>query len=368
MKIGVPCEVKSDEYRVSMLPAGVERLVRQGHEVLIEAGAGLGSGYCDDVYRAAGGQIIEGHEEVFARGDMIVKVKEPIASEYGLMRDGQVIFTYFHFAADRVLTDACLERGVTAIAYETLADARGRLPLLTPMSEVAGKMSIQEGAKYLERPMGGRGILLGGIPGVEPAKVLVLGGGVVGTCAARLAAGIGANVTLMDINLDRLRYLDEIMPANVQTVFSNLHTVREHAYEADLVIGAVLIPGGRCPTLITREMLKGMKKGAVIVDVGVDQGGCFETTRPTTHAQPTFEVEGVVHYCVANMPGAVSRTSTQGLCHATEPYVAKLADAVSRGQLEQLVAGDPAFKSGLNMIGGRVTNQAVADAFGLVCH
>ncbi len=368
MIVGVPSEVKSDEYRVSMLPAGVERLVRDGHDVLVEKGAGVGSGYEDEMYLDAGAKMIGTHAEVFAKSDMIVKVKEPIASEYELMKKGQVIFTYFHFAADRALTDACIERGVTAVAYETLVDRNGRLPLLTPMSEVAGKMSVQEGAKYLEKPMGGRGVLLGGIPGVEPAKVLVLGGGVVGTCAARLAAGTGANVTMMDINLDRLRYLDEIMPANVQTVYSDLHAVREHAIEADLVIGAVLIPGGRCPTLITKDMLKDMKNGAVIVDVGVDQGGCFETTRPTTHADPTFVVDGVLHYCVANMPGAVSRTSTQGLCHATEPYVVKLAKAVADRSFEGLFKSNNEFRTALNIIDGKVVNEAVAHAFELEYH
>ncbi|MEX0775925.1 MAG: alanine dehydrogenase [Phycisphaeraceae bacterium] len=319
MIIGIPREIKADEYRVAMLPVGVELLVEAGHEVLVEHDAGLGSGYDDARYAAAGARIVGDHGAVFERADMIVKVKEPLPEEWPMLRAGQVMFTYFHFAADRKLTEACLKSRITAVAYETLTDSQGRLPLLTPMSEIAGRMSIQEGAKYLERPMMGRGILLGGVPGVEPGEVLILGAGIVGTHAAKVAAGLGAHVTILDVNLDRLRYLDDVMPANVHEVYSDPHAVAEHAVQADLIIGAVLIPGGRTPVLIKRDLLKEMKNGAVIVDVGVDQGGCIETTRPTTHQDPTYVIDGVVHYCVANMPGAVGRTSTQALCHATQP-------------------------------------------------
>ena len=363
MIVGVPRELKSDEYRIGMLPVGVELLVEHGHTVLIEADAGQGCGYEDDRYTGAGAEIVADPAELYARADMIVKVKEPLAAELPRLRPGQVVFTYFHFAADRALTEACLAAGITAVAYETLTDHFGRLPLLTPMSEVAGRMSIQEGAKYLEKPMMGRGILLGGVPGVEPANVLVLGAGVVGTNAAKVAAGLGANVVIMDIDLERLRYLDDVMPANVHTVYSDQHAIREHIVHADLVIGAVLIPGGRTPLLITRQMLADMKSGAVIVDVGVDQGGCVETTHPTTHQEPTYVVEGVVHYCVANMPGAVGRTSTQALCHATQPYVLRLANE----GIDRLVAADPAFASALNMRAGQLHNAAVAAAFDMPC-
>lgn len=359
MIVGVPSEIKSHEYRVAMLPAGVELLVQHQHQVLVERNAGVGSGYEDAQYVAAGATIIDTHEELFERSEMIVKVKEPLGKELSLLRSGQVMFTYFHFAASEALTQACLRAGITAVAYETLTDRQGRLPLLTPMSEVAGRMSIQEGAKYLEKPMMGRGILLGGVPGVEPANVLVLGAGVVGTNAAKVAAGLGAHVVIMDINLDRLRYLDEVMPANVTTVYSDLHAIRDHVRQADLVVGAVLIPGGRTPILIDRAMLKDMKNGSVIVDVGVDQGGCVETTRPTTHEDPTYVIDGVVHYCVANMPGAVGRTSTQALCHATQPYVVRLADE----GIDKLARQDQAFATALNMREGKVTNAAVAEAF-----
>lgn len=362
MIIGVPRETKSDEYRVSMLPVGVEMLVRDGHQVLVERSAGAGSGYEDEQYTQAGATLVDTASEVFAQSQMIVKVKEPIGDELNLMRDGQVVFTYFHFAADRKLTEACLRAGITAVAYETLTDREGKLPLLTPMSEVAGRMSVQEGAKYLEKPMQGRGVLLGGVPGVEPGKVLVLGGGVVGTQAARMAAGLGAQVVIVDVNLDRLRYLADTMPANVITAYSDAHTIRERAITADLVIGAVLIPGGRTPILITKDLLKDMKKGAVIVDVGVDQGGCIETTRPTTHHEPTYIVEDVVHYCVANMPGAVGRTSTQALCHATQPYVRKLA----KHGIDALVQQDPSFAAALNMQAGKLTNRAVAESLNML--
>ena len=359
MLIGVPREIKSDEYRVAMLPVTVEQLVEAGHTVLIERGAGVGSGYEDAMYQAAGATFTDDHAKVFEQAELIVKVKEPVGPELSILRPGQVLFTYFHFAASRELTDVCLKSRVTALAYETLTDAQGRLPLLTPMSEVAGRMSIQEGAKYLEKPMSGRGILLGGVPGVEPANVLILGAGVVGTNAAKVAAGLGANVTIMDINLDRLRYLDDVMPENVTEIYSDPHAIREYALQADLIIGAVLIPGARCPVLIKRDMLKAMKNGSVIVDVGVDQGGCVETIRPTTHKDPIYVIDGVVHYGVANMPGAVGRTSTQALCHATSSYVLKLAAALKKENVEALVARDRAFASALNIHNGKITHEAV---------
>jgi len=361
MIIGVPREVKSDEYRVSLLPVGAELLTRAGCKVLVETGAGAGSGYEDAQYVAAGAELVDSHEGVFASAELIVKVKEPLADEWPLLHRGQTLFTYFHFAADRALTDACIKAGITAMAYETLTDAAGRLPLLTPMSEVAGRMSIQEGAKYLEKPMMGRGILLSGVPGVEPATVLILGGGVVGANAAKVAAGLGAHVVIMDVNLDRLRYLDEVLPPNVHTVYSDPHSIREHAMQADLVVGAVLIPGARSPILIERSLLKDMKNGAVIVDVGVDQGGCVETTRPTTHQEPTYVIDGVVHYAVTNMPGAVGRTSTQALCHATQPYVLELA----RHGADKLAASRPPFAAAMNLCDGKVTHAAVAAAHGL---
>ncbi len=360
MRIGVPREVKSDEYRVGMMPVGAETLVRAGHAVLVEAGAGMASGFPDEAYAGVGAQIVKTHEEALS-ADMIVKVKEPQPAEVSLFHRGQVIFTYFHFAADATLTKACLESGITAIAYETIRDKKGNLPLLTPMSEIAGKMSIQEGAKYLEKPMMGRGILLGGVPGVAPAHVVVLGAGIVGTNAAKVAAGLGANVVLMDINLDRLRYLDDVMPANVSTIFSDPHTVRDNLILADLVIGAVLIPGAKAPRLVTRQHLKEMKNGAVIVDVAIDQGGCIETSRPTTHKDPTYVVEGVVHYCVTNMPGAVGRTSTIALCNATLPYAVKIAN---KGY-ETAAAEDAGLAEGINLAGGRVTYAAVAESLGL---
>jgi alanine dehydrogenase len=361
MIIGLPREIKADEYRVAMLPVGVDLLTQAGHHVLVERGAGAGSGFEDAQYQAAGATLVDDHGKLFAQAEMIVKVKEPLGPELSMMRPGQVIFTYFHFAASKELTDACLKSRITALAYETLTDSQGRLPLLTPMSEVAGRMSIQEGAKYLEKPMRGRGILLGGVTGVEPGNVLILGAGVVGFNAAKVAAGLGANVTVMDVNLDRLRYLDDVMPPNVTEVYSDPHAIREYALQADLIIGAVLIPGGRCPTLITREMLKAMKNGSVIVDVGIDQGGCVETIKPTTHAEPTYVIDGVVHYGVTNMPGAVGRTSTQALCHATQPYAIKLANALSSGGVEALCGRDKAFATALNMHDGKVTHEAVKE-------
>lgn len=361
MIVGIPKETKTHEYRVSMTPVGVDELVRRGHTVLVETEAGLGSGISNDEYAAVGAAIAETAKEVFHKGDLLIKVKEPLAGERAMMRKGQVMFTYFHFAADRELTEGVIQTGAVAIAYETIVDQRGNLPLLTPMSEVAGKMSIQEGAKYLERPMMGRGILLGGVPGVEPAEVLIIGGGIVGTNAAKVAAGLGANVTIMDIDIDRLRYLDDVMPANVRTVYSTRLMLQKYLEVADLVIGAVLIPGARCPVLITREMLATMKPGAVIVDVGVDQGGCCETIRPTTHDEPTYIVDNIVHYGVANMPGAVGRTSTFALTNATLPYALKLADLGYKDACKE----DPGLAEGINVEDGKVTNKPVAECFGL---
>ena len=361
MIIGVPKEIKTHEYRVSLLPVGAEELIRRGHEVCVEANAGVGSGISNDEYERVGVKMVPTAEEVYARADIVVKVKEPLPEECRLMRDGQTMFTYFHFAADRALTEGVMARKSVAIAYETITDRNGQLPLLTPMSEVAGKMSIQVGAKYLERPMMGRGILLGGVPGVEPAEVLILGGGVVGTNAAKVAAGLGARVVIMDINIDRLRYLDDVMPANVYTVYSDRHMILRYLATADLVIGAVLIPGARCPVLISREDLKLMKPGAVIVDVGVDQGGCCETMHPTAHDDPTYIVDDVVHYGVSNMPGAVGRTSTFALTNVTLPYLLQLAD---KGYV-QACKEDAGLANGINTEGGRLTNRAVAETFGL---
>ncbi len=361
MIVGVPKEVKEDEYRVAMLPVGAEELSILGHTVLIESGSGHGSGIADAQYASAGATMVGDASEIWARADLIVKVKEPQPAEWPHLRPGQTLFTYFHFAADEPLTRAVLQSGITAIAYETLRDAKGNLPLLTPMSEVAGRMSIQEGAKYLERPQEGRGILLAGVPGVAPAEVAILGGGIVGSNAAKVAAGLGANVYILDINLDRLRYLDDIMPPNVTTLYSDRHTILETIQRADLVIGAVLITGARAPRLVRRDDLDRMKPGSVIVDVAIDQGGCIETSRPTTHRHPTYVVEGVVHYCVTNMPGAVGRTSTYALCNVTLPYVLQLADHGWR----TLAAANPGVAEGINIDAGRVTNRAVAATFGL---
>ena len=361
MLIGVPTEIKQDEYRVAMLPVGVEELTRRGHRVLVQAGAGLGSGLPDHEYLKAGCEMVSTSDEIFDRADMIVKVKEPMPEEWPRIRSGQVVFTYFHFAADRKLAEAILAAGCTAVAYETLADDRGRLPLLTPMSEVAGRMSIQEGAKYLERPQMGRGILLGGVPGVAPANILILGGGVVGANAAKIAAGFNANVAILDINMDRLRYLADVMPPNVDCLFSDRHTIREQLALADLVVGAVLIPGAKAPRLIEREDLKEMKPGSVIIDVAIDQGGCIATSRPTSHADPTFIVEDVVHYCVTNMPGAVGRTSTFALCNVTLPWALQIADH----GIEAAARESRPIARAVNMHHGRVTNRAVAETFHL---
>ncbi len=361
MIVGVPKEIKADEYRVAMLPVGAEELTSAGHEVLVEAGAGTGSGLSDAHYEAAGAKIVANAAEIWDRADLVVKVKEPQPSEWPRLRNGQVLFTYFHFAADEALTRAVLQSGITAIAYETIRDGNGRLPLLTPMSEVAGRMSIQEGAKYLERPQEGRGILLAGVPGVAPAEVAILGGGVVGSNAARVAAGLGANVRILDINLDRLRYLDDIMPPNVTTLYSDRHTILESIERADLVIGAILITGARAPRLVRRDDLKRMKPGAVIVDVAIDQGGCVETSKPTTHHKPTYVVNDVVHYCVTNMPGAVGRTSTYALCNVTLPYVLQFANKGWR----KVAASQRGVAEGVNIDRGQVINHAVAETFGL---
>lgn len=360
MLIGLPREIKSDEYRVAMLPSGVEDLTQAGHRVLVERGAGAGSGIADDDYAACGAEIVASHADIFA-ADVVIKVKEPLAPEWPLLRRDQILFTYFHFAADEELTRNVLESGVTAVAYETLKGRSGDLPLLTPMSEVAGRMSIQQGAKFLERPQEGRGILLGGVPGVEPAHIAILGGGVVGKNAARIAAGFQADVVLLDVNVERLRYLDDIMPANVNTLFSDRHNIREQLRKADLIIGGVLIPGARAPRLVTAEDLKIMKPGAVVIDVCIDQGGCFETSRPTTHSAPTYLVDGILHYCVTNMPGAVGRTSTYALCNVTFPYLKRI---VTEG-LQAACQRDPGLAAAVNMLAGRVTNQAVAETFGL---
>ncbi len=359
MIVGVPKEIKRDEYRVAILPVGVEELTRAGHTVLVEAGAGLGSGIPDEMYAEHGARLIPGSQQIFGEADLIVKVKEPLPAEWPLLRSGQTVFTYFHFAADRKLTEAVLASGITAVAYETLRDDQGRLPLLTPMSEVAGRMSIQEGAKYLERPQMGRGILLGGVPGVAPARITILGGGVVGANAAKVAAGFGANVGLLDVNMDRLRYLDDVMPPNVDCLFSDRHTIRDQIARADLVIGSVLIPGAKAPRLIEPEDLKLMQPGSVIIDVAIDQGGCVATSRPTTHSEPTYIVEHVVHYCVTNMPGAVGRTSTYALCNVTLPWVLQLAN---RGVLSAAQTLKPIARA-INIIDHKIVNKAVASTF-----
>jgi alanine dehydrogenase len=360
MLVGVPREIKPNEHRVAMVPAGVDALRRAGHEVLVSPDAGQGSGILDQEYKDAGAKIAADNAECWARAGMIVKVKEPIKEEYTLVRKDQLVFTYFHFAASKELTDAMVKSGAVCVAYETIEDDHRRLPLLTPMSEVAGRMSIQEGAKYLEKPMMGRGILLGGVPGVEPAHVAIIGGGIVGANAAKVAAGLGASVAILDVDLERLRHLDEVMPNNVTTLFSNAYTIREQCRKADLVIGAVLTAGARAPILVPRSYLKEMKPGAVIVDVAVDQGGCVETARPTTHQDPTYIVDGIVHYCVANMPGAVGRTSTYALTNATLPYATQLANkgAVKAAQDNRAIA------KGVNVFKGKITFKAVADAFG----
>lgn len=360
MIVGVPKEIKANENRVAITPGGVEMFVQHGHTVIIERSAGLGSGFSDEQYANAGAEIVSTAQEVFANAEMILKVKEPITQEYDLIRPGQVLFTYFHAAASRELTEAMLRCRCIGIAYETVQKADGSLPLLIPMSEVAGRMAPQNGAKYLERTMGGRGVLLGGVPGTQPGTVVILGGGVVGTNAAKIAAGFGARVIILDNDLYRLRYLDDVMPKNVTTMMSTPENIRTVIRQADIVIGAVLIPGAKAPYLVTRDMLPTMKTGAVIVDVSVDQGGCIETTRPTTHENPTYVVDGVVHYGVANMPGAVPFTSTIALTNATIPYALELAD---KGW-QRAVRENRELWHGLNFIDGHITYRAVAEAFG----
>ncbi len=361
MVIGVPKEIKTNEYRVALVPAGVEALVDDGHTVLIERGAGEGSGFPDELFVEAGADLAAEPGEVWERAEMIMKVKEPIEPEWPLMREEQVLFTYFHFAASEELTRAVMDSGIVAIAYETVQLPTGELPLLTPMSEVAGRMAVQEGAKYLEKFYGGRGVLLGGVPGVVPGEVVILGGGVVGTNAAKMAAGLGAHVTVLDVSLERLRYLADVMPANVDLVYSNRHTVLEQLRMADLLVGAVLVPGAKAPKLVLRGDLGYMKRGAVIVDVAVDQGGCIETIQPTTHDEPTYVVDGVVHYGVANMPGAVPRTSTLALTNATFPYALTLAKKGWRAACRE----DRALALGINVVDGEVTYPGVAEAFDL---
>ncbi len=356
--VGVPTEVKTDEFRVGLRPVGAEMLIRDGHQVLVQSGAGLGSGFSDEQFEHAGATIVGSATDVWDRADLVVKVKEPQPQEFPHLRAGQILFTYFHFAADRDLTLACLERGCTCVAYETLTDDRGGLPLLMPMSEVAGKLSVQEGAKYLERPFGGKGVLLGGVPGVAPGHVLILGGGVVGTCAAKVAAGMGADVVILDISIDRLRRLSEIMPANVRVVYSDPQSIRERLHWADVIIGAVLVPGAKAPWLIRREDLRHIQPGSVIVDVAIDQGGCVETSRVTTHRNPVYEIDGIVHYCVGNMPAAVARTSTSALTNVTLPWALKLA----RHGAETLARRDVHFARAVNTHRGVLTNQAVAMA------
>lgn len=361
MIIGVPKEIKNNENRVALTPAGAQELVKRSHTVYVQSTAGNGSGFSDEEYIKAGAQILPTIEEVYAIAEMIVKVKEPLEEEYSLIKEDQLLFTYFHFASYEKLTKAMIDNKSVCLAYETVEDRKGGLPLLVPMSEVAGRMSIQEGAKFLEKPSGGRGVLLGGVPGVKPGKVLILGGGIVGYNAAKMAAGLGADVTIMDINLDRLRYLDDVMPANVSTMMSNSYNIEQLIPDMDLIVGAVLIPGAKAPHLITRDMLKKMKPGTVLVDVAVDQGGCIETCKPTTHADPTFFVDDVLHYCVANMPGAVPFTSTQALTNATLPYTIQLA---SKGW-KKACQDNELLAKGLNVVNGKVVYKAVADAFDL---
>lgn len=360
MIIGVPKEIKTSEYRVALTPGGVTELKNCGHEVHVETSAGNGSGFSDEDYLKAGAKILSSSDEVYANTEMIVKVKEPLKSEYAKIKPGQIVFTYFHFASSEELTKAMIHSKSICIAYETVAKADGSLPLLIPMSEVAGRMSIQQGAKYLEKHNGGRGVLLGGVPGVRPGEVLVLGGGIVGTQAAKMAAGLGANVTIMDVNVARLRQLADIMPANVVTVYSNAHNISEALKKSDLVIGAVLVPGGKAPILVKKEMLKLMKPGSVVIDVAVDQGGCIETCKPTTHDNPTFVIDEIIHYCVANMPGAVPYTSTLALTNATLPYILKVAN---NGWKK--AASDPELKPGLNVVEGNIVYKKVAEAFNL---
>jgi len=361
MIIGIPKEIKNNENRVALTPAGVSALISRGHTVYVQTQAGIGSGFSDEAYRSSGAGIKNTIREIYEIAEMIIKVKEPIAEEYGLIRKDQLVFTYFHFASYEPLTRAMIDSGAVCLAYETVELADKSLPLLVPMSEVAGRMAIQEGAKYLEKPMGGRGVLLGGVPGVPAGKVMILGGGIVGTQAAKMAAGLGAQVTILDINLDRLRYLADIMPANVSTLYSNEYNIRQLIKESDLIVGAVLIHGAKAPKLISREMLKEMRPGTVLVDVAVDQGGCIETCKPTTHENPTFIIDEVVHYCVANMPGAVPYTSTLALTNATLQYAIQLADKGWKKACQD----NAALAKGLNVVKGKVVYRGVAQAFDL---
>jgi len=361
MIIGVPKEIKANENRVSVTPAGAAELVKRHHTVYVQAGAGIGSGFRDEIYMAAGASILPTIEEVYGIAEMIIKVKEPIESEYKLVKKDQIVYTYFHFASSEALTMAMIESGAVCLAYETVELPDRSLPLLVPMSEVAGRMSIQQGAKYLEKTFGGSGVLLGGVPGVPPAKVLVIGGGIVGTEAAKMAAGLGADVTIMDLSLPRLRYLADIMPANVKTMMSNHFNIVEMVQSHDLIVGAVLIPGAKAPKLVTRDMLRTMRPGTVLVDVAVDQGGCFETTKATTHANPTFTIDEVIHYCVANMPGAVPRTSTLALTNATLPYALEIAGKGWKKACRE----NHSLSLGLNIVDGKVVYEGVAEAFNL---
>lgn len=361
MIIGVPKEIKNNENRIALTPAGAAELIKHGHDVYVQAGGGDGSGFHDEDYNTAGAIILPTIEDVYGIAEMIIKVKEPIEPEYKLIKKGQILYTYFHFASSEGLTKAMIENGSVCLAYETVELDDRSLPLLVPMSEVAGRMSVQEGAKYLEKTYGGYGVLLGGVPGVLPAKVLIIGGGIVGTEAAKMAAGLGADVTIMDVSLKRLRYLDDIMPANVKTMMSNQFNIREMVQTHDVIIGAVLIPGAKAPHLVTRDMLKTMKPGTVLVDVAVDQGGCFETTVATTHADPTFNIDDVIHYCVANMPGAVPRTSTIALTNATLPYAIQIAN---KGWKQACTDSVP-LRKGLNVVDGKVVYEGVAEAFNL---
>ncbi|WP_320041713.1 alanine dehydrogenase [uncultured Desulfobacter sp.] len=361
MIVGIPKEIKPEENRVCMTPAGVEVMVKSGHQVVVEKSAGTGSGFTDDAYIRSGAKIIDTPQQIYATADMVMHVKEPLPPEYDLIREGQIVFTYLHLAADEPQTRALMKSKAVCIAYETIQKTDGSLPLLTPMSEVAGRMAIQEGARFLEMTQGGHGILLGGVPGVEPATVVVIGSGVVGVNAAKMACGLGAKVYLLGRNLNRLRYLSDVMPANCFTLMSSPATIRKLVKQADVVIGAVLVPGAKAPKIVTRDMLKTMKKGSVLVDVSIDQGGCFETSRATTHGNPTFIIDGVVHYCVANMPGAVAKTSTLALTNATLPYALQIADQ----GWKQAMQANGEIKPGANIIHGKVTYKAVAEAFGL---
>lgn len=361
MFIGIPKEIKNNENRVGMTPAGVHELTAHGHQVFVQHTAGEGSGFSDDEYIAAGATILPTIEDVYAKAEMIIKVKEPIAPEYPLVRKGQLLFTYFHFASDLALTEAMLASGATCIAYETVVGRQGGLPLLIPMSEVAGRMSVQQAARFLEKPQGGRGVLMGGVPGVKPAKVLIIGAGVVGRNAALIAAGMGADVTIADVSLPTLRHVADTMPANVRTLFSSRHNLEAELPTTDVVIGSVLIPGAKAPKLITADMVRLLRPGSVMVDVAIDQGGCFETSHPTTHSDPVYTVDGVVHYAVANIPGAVPYTSTLALTHATLPYALRLADKGWRAACAQ----DPGLAEGVNMVDGKITYKAVAEAWDL---